>query len=378
MLTGRSGTEMRNLFNGFYADKSVMVTGHTGFKGAWLTFWLYLMGAKVTGYSLVPNTEPSLFKAIKLQERINHVIGDILDLNNVRKVMLENSPEIVFHLAAQPLVRYSYREPRLTYETNVLGTVNILEAVRSVKSVRACIVITSDKCYENREWDFAYRENDTLGGIDPYSSSKACQEMVVTAYSNSFFRGNGSSKMALSTVRSGNVIGGGDWAVDRIVPDVVRALSESKPVLVRNPHAVRPWQYVLEPLAGYLWLAFLMYCDMEKYNSAWNFGPDNKANITVQELIELFLTRWGSGEWTDLSCGRGFEPHEATFLKLDCTKANNLLDWYPVYGLSETIDATVDWYSKYYKITSKDIYSLTVEKIFNYIQKARSVKAVWT
>jgi len=293
----------------------------------------------------------------------------------LEKVFREYNPEVVFHLAAQPLVRFSYQEPRMTYETNIMGTVNILEVVRNVESVRSCVIVTSDKCYNNSEWVYAYRENDSLGGYDPYSSSKACAELVVTAYRNSF--GNDNSGLAMSSVRAGNVIGGGDWALDRIVPDTINALVQGKPVSVRSPHAIRPWQHVLEPLSGYLWLTTMMLRYGERYSSAWNFGPNSTGNVTVRDLVEKIIDRWGTGSWLDLSEGCRNEPHEANFLKLDCTKANNLLHWYPVYDISEALDATVGWYRQYYTNSSTGSFLFTLQQIEAYIEKAWQSGAVW-
>lgn len=369
---------LKMLFDGIFEGKTVLVTGHTGFKGSWLSLWLVSLGANVVGYSLPPHTKPSLFEATKLEEHINHIIGDVRNAVHLEKVIQKSKPEMIFHLAAQPLVRFSYKEPRTTFETNVMGTVNILEAVRHIESVRACIIVTSDKCYDNREWVYAYRENDSLGGYDPYSSSKACTELVVNAYRNSFFfKGNVKRETALSTVRAGNVIGGGDWALDRIVPDTIHALIQDKPVPVRNPYAIRPWQHVLEPLAGYLWLSALMWQGGQKYSSAWNFGPNSTGNVTVCDLVENIIVRWGGGSWLDLSEGSKNEPHEANFLRLDCTKANNLLHWYPVYDVSEAVNVTTDWYRQYHLDNSTDIFLFTLRQIEAYVEKARRSSAAW-
>ncbi|MCM1564583.1 MAG: CDP-glucose 4,6-dehydratase [Dehalobacter sp.] len=370
---------MENIFNGIYKNKTVFVTGHTGFKGAWLSIWLEALGAKVVGYSLNPKAEPSLFETIGLEKKIISVIGDVRFRDKLESLFNEYKPAVVFHLAAQPLVRRSYIEPVNTYETNVMGTLNILEAVRKTDSVRACLIITSDKCYENREWAFSYRENDPLGGFDPYSSSKACAELVTDSYRKSFFGSTetGFRKAAVSTARSGNVIGGGDWAADRIVPDIIRALTADRPVPVRNPGAVRPWQHVLEPLAGYLWLAALMFSDHKSYNAAWNFGPGASGNIKVRDIVDQAIKLWGCGAWTDLSEENKNAPHEANFLKLDCTRANNILGWYPVYNVSEAMEETVKWYLQYYKNNSANIYSYTLNQIKNYVKKAHQGKPAW-
>ena len=282
------------MFEEFYSGKRVLVTGHTGFKGSWLTLWLTIMGAKVLGYALEPNTDPSLFNVLNLQKDIDHVIGDIRDFEKLREVITEFKPEIVFHLAAQPLVRLSYREPRLTYETNVMGTVNLLEAIRQTKSVRAVVNVTSDKCYENKEWVWGYREIDPMGGYDPYSSSKGCSELITAAYRNSYFK---NTEAAVASARAGNVIGGGDWAEDRLIPDIVRSLSQGKQIIIRNPKATRPWQHVLEPLSGYLLLGKLLYEKGQEFAEAWNFGPSDSSVMTVEEIVKKSIEIWGSGSY---------------------------------------------------------------------------------
>lgn len=369
---------MDNLFNGLFKGKKVLVTGHTGFKGSWLSLWLVSLGADVVGYSLPPPTEPSLFTAAKLYEHVTHIIGDVRDAEYLSRVIQEQKPDLIFHLAAQPLVRYSYKEPRMTLETNIMGTVNILEAARHVESIRACVVVTSDKCYDNKGMTYSYRENDTLGGYDPYSSSKACAELIVSGYRSSFFiNDNVEQETGLSTVRAGNVIGGGDWALDRIVPDTIQALLKDKQVLVRNPHSIRPWQHVLDPLAGYLTLSAHMCQDGLKYSSAWNFGPDSKGNITVCDLVEKIIARWGRGSWLDLSETNNKEPHEAKLLMLDCKKASKLLNWHPVYNVYEAIDVTTDWYRQYHMDKSTDIFLFTLKQIEAYVEKARQGGAAW-
>jgi len=359
----------------FYQGKRVLVTGHTGFKGSWLTLWLHLMGAEVFGYALDPPTEPSLFKVLGLEQKITHVVGDIRDYDKLNGMITRFKPEIIFHLAAQPLVRLSYAEPRMTYETNVMGTVNILEAARSTPSIRVLVNITSDKCYENQEWDYAYRENDPMGGYDPYSSSKGCAELVTTAYRSSYF--NSESGLHLASVRAGNVIGGGDWAVDRIIPDIVRTLAVHKPVQVRNPDAVRPWQYVLEPLSGYLWLAYQLWHAGEVYDGSWNFGPPSRSNIPVRQVVDQAIRTWGRGEW--MGAERSVAKlHEARFLKLDCSKANNLLYWEPVMDVEETITRTVRWYYDYYHgHEPKSMWARTVEEIQFYSERARIKMIPW-
>ena len=359
----------------FYQGKRVLVTGHTGFKGSWLTLWLHLMGAEVLGYALEPPSKPSLFELLGLEQKITHIVGDIRDYDKLKGVITCFQPEIVFHLAAQSLVRRSYVEPRLTFEINVMGTVNVLEAARSTPGIRVLVNITSDKCYENKEWDFAYRENDPLGGYDPYSSSKGCAELVTTAYRNSYFPSD--VQLRTASVRAGNVIGGGDWAVDRIIPDIVRTLKLDRPVQVRNPDAVRPWQYVLEPLSGYLWLAHQLWHVGAIYDGAWNFGPPSRSNIQVRQVVDQAILAWGRGEWKDGGCS-AVKLHEARFLKLDCSKANNLLHWEPVLNVEESIVRTVRWYyDYYYSHDAKDMWTRTEEEIQFYLESARLREISW-
>lgn len=329
------------MFEEFYSGKKVLVTGHTGFKGSWLTLWLTMMGAKVLGYALEPNTDPSLFNVLNLHKDIDHVISDIRDFEKLREVITEFKPEIVFHLAAQPLVRLSYREPRLTYETNMMGTVNLLEAIRQTKSVRAVVNVTSDKCYENKEWVWGYREIDPMGGYDPYSSSKGCSELITAAYRNSYFK---NTETAIASARAGNVIGGGDWAEDRLIPDIVRSLSQGKQIIIRNPKATRPWQHVLEPLSGYLLLGKLLYEKGQKFAEAWNFGPSDSSVMTVEEIVKKSIEIWGSGSYVVDSSE---QPHEANLLKLDVSKAEWKLGWHSKIDTKEAIMSTIDWYLKF-------------------------------
>jgi CDP-glucose 4,6-dehydratase len=337
------------MFKNFYRNKRVFVTGHTGFKGAWLSLWLAELGAHVYGYSLEPPTQPSLFEEADVGAcLVTHQIADVLDFEMLAKAVHEAKPDIVFHLAAQALVRRSYREPRKTYETNVLGTVNILEAVRAVDSVRVCQIITSDKCYENREWIYPYRENEPMGGTDPYSSSKGCAELVVEAYRHSFFDPAKIDRhgVSLASARAGNVIGGGDWAEDRIIPDCIRALSRSETIPVRNPNAIRPWQHVLEPLSGYLQLAAAQWAEPCGFAQGWNFGPFTAGHLTVREVADEVIRNWGSGEWQSVgeSSTDATPLHEATYLKLDITKATSLLRWRPSFTVQQAIAETVRWY----------------------------------
>ena len=328
-----------SLFGGVYEGRRVFVTGHTGFKGSWLTFWLLSMGAKVTGYSLEPPTEPSLFDKLGLADKIDHHIGDVRDLAHLQKVMAAAQPEIVLHLAAQPLVRLSYDEPVETFETNVMGSVNVLEAARHVSSVRAIVNVTSDKCYENREWLHAYREEDVMGGHDPYSASKGAAEIVISSFRRSYFSSNRS--IVLASARAGNVIGGGDWAKDRIIPDCFLALSRGESISVRNKIATRPWQHVLEPLSGYLWLAASLSNKFPERSSAFNFGPSLSSNRTVAELVIELLKHTG-GEWIDATDPNAL--HEASMLNLSIDKAFHLLSWKPVWSFEETISKTAKWY----------------------------------
>ncbi len=333
-------------FAGVYEGRHVFVTGHTGFKGGWLALWLSRLGARVAGYALEPPTTPSLFAAVELGELVTHTLGDVRDRSGLCAAMLRHEPEIVFHLAAQPLVRRSYEEPVETYETNVLGTVNLLEAARACPSLRAVVVVTSDKCYENRECGKAYREDDALGGDDPYSSSKGCAELVTAAYRRSFFAAPSSARLA--SVRAGNVIGGGDWADDRLVPDCVRALSREQTVTVRNPEAVRPWQFVLDPLAGYLWLGRWLLAGSHGYDGAWNFGPASDEDLSVRAVVEAVVQAWGGGDWR-VAGGGADEPHEAGRLRLDPAKAAAQLGWRAVYDARRTVAAAVCWYKAFYE-----------------------------
>lgn len=339
---------LRQTFSKGYKGKTVLVTGHTGFKGGWLTLWLESLGAKIIGYSLEPPTDPSFFHETGLKKFIIDTRGDISDKNDVFRVVEKYHPDFIFHLAAQPLVRASFKTPWETFNTNVMGTVNILEAVRSLRYPTTCVCITSDKCYENREWVYAYRENDSLGGYDPYSASKGAAEIAIASYRNSFFNTDKRNPIcAVSSVRAGNIIGGGDWAEDRIVPDCVRSLANSEIIKIRNPHAIRPWQFVLDPLSGYLLLALKMKENPRLYADAWNFGPNYSSNRCVQNLAEMIIHEWGSGSW------EGTPPdentvHEANYLKLDIAKAVTKLEWKPVYTIDEAIQKTIAWYKQYY------------------------------
>lgn len=360
---------MDKMFNNIYQDKNVLVTGHTGFKGSWLSLWLTELGANVIGYSLEPPSVLNLFEAVDLEKRINHIHGDIRNQISLDEVFKKYKPEFVFHLAAQALVRRSYKEPRFTYETNVMGTINVLEAIRKTNSVKSCIIVTSDKCYENKERDYSYKENDPMGGYDPYSSSKGCVELITNAYRRSFFNPKEYGEthtVALSSARAGNVIGGGDWGADRIMPDCIRALSRGDPIVIRNPSAIRPWQHVLEPLYGYLLLGAIMYEDGTKYSSGWNFGPNDENIITVEELVKLVIKKWGPGP--GYLVDKSANPHEAVLLKLDNSKASSHLLWTPRYGIHETITRTVEWYRYFYEgSNTNDLFEFTRSEIDAYI-----------
>lgn len=326
---------------GFWQGKRVFLTGHTGFKGGWLSLWLASMGAKVTGYSRSPGTQPNLFESASVETVLERsIIGDIRDANALAVAMSDAQPEIVLHLAAQALVRYSYVNPVETYSTNVMGTVHVLEAIRQCKSVRAAVMVTSDKCYQNNEWPWGYRENEPMGGHDPYSNSKGCAELVTAAYRQSFF--SGENVVAIATGRAGNVIGGGDWSADRLVPDALAAFHAGRNLMIRNPNAIRPWQHVLEPLSGYLTLAQALVAGGAEYTGGWNFGPNDADARSVREVIEMVIEQWGaSAAWQQ---DGSEQPYEANFLKLDCSKARQLLGWTPRWNLSKAVAETVAWH----------------------------------
>ena len=365
------------LFNNVYKEKTVLVTGHSGFKGSWLSIWLKKLGANVIGYSLPPNTVPSNFENSGLEKRMKSYFGDTRNYEELSKVILEHSPDFIFHLASQPLVRKSYLEPKDTFEINTIGLINVLEVLRKNKMKTVFINITSDKCYENKEWIWPYRETDPLGGYDPYSASKACSEIITASYKNSFFMGkeNEPSTVYVSTVRAGNVIGGGDWSEDRIIPDCIRSLTNDQSILIRNPNSIRPWQHVLEPLAGYLWLGAKMAIEGENYCSSWNFGSVSIKNVPVKELVENILKTWGFGSYTIDSSRKTL--HEATFLKLDSHKAINQLKWEPLLEIENAIKITVEWYKKFYS-EDQNSYDLCIEQIEKYEELIRSRKLYGT
>lgn len=327
----------------WYKGKKVLVTGHTGFKGSWLSYILVKAGAEVTGYSLEAPTKPNLFEICNVEKRIHSIIGDIRDLKHLKQVFEEVQPEIVLHLAAQPIVRDSYKDPVYTYETNVMGTVNVCECVRLNSCVKSFLNVTTDKVYENREWEWGYRENEPLNGFDPYSNSKSCSELVTQSYINSFFK---DMNVAVSTARAGNVIGGGDFANDRIVPDCVRAAEMKENIIVRNPHSTRPYQHVLEPLNIYLTIAKAQY-EEKRYAGFYNVGPDDRDCITTGELVDFFCDKWGQGlKWVNQYDGG---PHEAKFLKLDCSKIKTVFGWRPIWNVETAIEKTVEWTKVYFE-----------------------------
>ena len=358
---------MKGIDISFWKDKRVFITGVTGFKGSWLAIWLTSLGAKVYGYALDPPTVPSLFVLSDLKDKIKFTNGDVRDIEALRQSVVECQPDIVFHLAAQPIVRQSYEEPILTYETNVIGTAKLLEVVRTCTSVKAVVLITTDKCYDNKEWVWGYREIDPLGGYDPYSSSKACAELVISGYRSSFFNpqdyGN-EHHVAIASARAGNVIGGGDWAKDRIVPDTIKALINGQTVVVRNPNAIRPWQHVLEPLCGYMMLAEKLYSDGPSYGEAWNFGPNSSDEQPVEYLVKSLCNLWPKpGAQYRIESGLK-NVHEAAYLKLDCSKSRQRLGWQPVWDIEEALQMTVAWFENF--LENRDSYELCIEQVTEY------------
>jgi CDP-glucose 4,6-dehydratase len=356
---------MNRLFKNFYTDKRVLVTGDTGFKGSWLCIWLHELGAHVYGYALPAKTPDDNFVRSKLSDVIHHIDGDVRDDKKLADYVSEIQPQIAFHLAAQPLVLESYKNPQETFSTNLMGTVNFFEAVRKTSHVKAAVIITSDKCYQNNDWVWGYRESDPMGGNDPYSASKGCAELITHAYVKSFFSTD--HACAVASARAGNVIGGGDWAEHRIVPDIFRALHAGQPVLVRNPNAIRPWQHVLEPLSGYLLLASKLYAEGKSYSGGWNFGPPDENQYTVLEVVQEIIKRAGKGTYRILE--ETEKPHEANVLKLDVSKSSQYLDWQSVLTFDETMDFTV---SGYHEDTQGDLYSKRVAEIDGYNQRLRA------
>lgn len=359
---------MTGVDRSFWKGKRVFLTGHTGFKGSWLALWLQNMGAQVYGLSLKPAAQPNHFELAQIEKGMVSRFGDIRDYSVVEAHMKEAQPEVVLHLAAQALVRYSYSHPLETYSTNVMGTAHVLEAVRQVKTVRSVVVVTTDKCYENKEWHWGYRENDPMGGYDPYSSSKGAAELVVSAYRRSFFSIEKFSehRVALASARAGNVIGGGDWALDRLVPDILTAFSKGEVVNIRSPHSIRPWQHVLEPLSGYLLLAQKLFAEGASFSEAYNFGPADRDCQPVEFIVKNLAEMWGGGARWQID--KNPQPHEASFLKLDSSKAHNRLDWWPRWSLRQALGATVEWY-RAFGSEKTDMRELSVAQISNYLGK---------
>ena len=348
----------------FWRGKRVLITGHTGFKGSWLSLWLASLGAHVTGYALGPSSSPSLFNLANINSALVNVEADIRNLEQLRKSLAENQPEIVFHLAAQSLVRTSYEDPLLTYETNVMGTANLLESIRSLKLPCSVVNVTTDKCYENKEWYWGYREVDPLGGFDPYSNSKACSELVTASYRSSFFHPSKyeKHKVALATARAGNVIGGGDWAKDRLIPDVLKALEDSQTLEIRSPNSVRPWQHVFEPLNGYLMLAEQLHTNGPEFSKAWNFGPNEQDTYTVADVANKVSQLWGKqNAWRAAS---GEHPHEANYIKLDASLARNELGWSPVLCIDKSLKLIVDWEKA--RLNNVDVRVTSLKQIKDY------------
>jgi len=347
----------------FWRGRRVLLTGHTGFKGGWLALWLHELGADVYGLALAPEMPNSFFELCRLERVIHSTIGDVRDDAVVRSALKASNAECVFHLAAQALVRRSYREPAATFETNVMGTVNVLDAIRRSPAVRSAVIVTSDKCYENHSSPKSYREDDRLGGSDPYSASKACTELVAHAYTKSFFE-SAACAFAMATARAGNVIGGGDQSLDRIVPDAVHALSRNETLIVRNPGAVRPWQHVLEPLSGYLMLAERLYTDGKQWSGAWNFGPNEGESVSVADLAQMLIKEWGEGAWRAEQRSDGL--HESPYLGLDSQRARTLLSWRPRLSLRDAVRLTIEWYRESLNDPLPNMYQPTVRQLHQY------------
>ncbi len=365
------GAAISQFDNSFFQNKKVFITGHTGFKGSWLCLWLHSLGAVVTGYALQPPTTPSLFEICRIEKLVTSLMGDVTDGQSLAAAMDAVQPEIIIHMAAQSLVRESYKLPVKTYATNVMGTVNLLEAVRTCKTVRVVINVTSDKCYENREWPQGYREEEPLGGRDPYSSSKACSELVTAAYRNSFFHPDmyDAHGIGIATARAGNVIGGGDWASDRLIPDCVRALLKGEKIIIRNPRAVRPWQHVLEPLSGYLLLTEKLYKEGPRYAGAWNFGPLDDDAKPVEWLVERLCAKWGENASYAIDTRK--HTHEANYLKLNCSKARSELGWRPRWNLERALDSVIEWTRAFKE--GKDLTELCLNQVKEYVNTVSRV-----
>lgn len=348
----------------FWHGKKVFVTGHTGFKGSWLSLWLHSMGAIVKGYALTPPTSPSLYDEACVAEKIESEIGDIRDLDQLKTSMKSFDPDVLIHMAAQPLVRLSYKEPLETYDINVMGTAKVLEAARACPKLKSIVSVTTDKCYENKEWVWGYREDEAMGGHDPYSSSKGCAELVTSSYRRSFIEESG---VGLASARAGNVIGGGDWADDRLIPDILRAFEKAEPVIVRNPLSTRPWQHVLEPLSGYIVLAQYLYENPERYAEGWNFGSLDEDAKPVSWILDQMVSKWDGASW---GLDSSSHPHEAGYLKLDISKAKSRLNWYPTWHLDETLERIVKWHQAWLK--GDDMQSLCLKEINEYMRDMKN------
>ncbi len=361
----------RSLFNDFYNGRKVLITGHTGFKGSWLSILLTWLGADVYGYSLNPPTDPSLYELANIDKIVTSTIGDIRDYKLLQKTLKKVRPEVVIHMAAQPLVRESYNNPRETYEVNVMGTVNLLDVIRQETDRKVVLNVTSDKCYENKEWLWGYRENEPMGGYDPYSNSKGCSELVTSSFRNSFFNSKESKNhgVMLASARAGNVIGGGDWAEGRLIPDFIRSITRGEKLKIRSPYAVRPWQHVLEPLSGYLNLCEKLSSQGTEFAEGWNFGPDDSESKNVEWISNKICEYWGEGVCYELD--KDIQLHEASYLKLDCSKAKNLLGWYPKWDLETSLKAIVYWYKEYFK--NSDMRNITLSQIDQYFESYRKL-----
>ena len=366
---------IKKIFNNQFEGKTVMITGHTGFKGAWLSLWLTELGANVVGVSLNPPSNPNFFDSTNLKENMIDIRADIRNYETIYEVIKKHNPEIIFHLAAQALVKCSYEDPLETYNTNIIGTANILEAVRHLTSVKAIINVTTDKCYENKENEEGYKENDKLGGYDPYSSSKACSEIITSSFRNSFFnlKDYGTShNVLIATVRAGNIIGGGDWGEYRLIPDCVKAISNNKTIKIRNPNSIRPWQHVLEPLSGYLFIGSLLLQGKKEFATGWNLGPDDKKIITVEEIVKILIESWNKGDYI-IELDK--KHHEANLLMLNVDKAKSEIGWHTIYNYTDAVKKTVEWYKQFYKLENMKKFS--INQITEYILKAKDNKLSW-
>ncbi|MDH5404520.1 MAG: CDP-glucose 4,6-dehydratase [Candidatus Heimdallarchaeota archaeon] len=363
------------LFNSVFKDKKILITGHSGFKGSWLTLWLLELGATVLGYSLKPDTSPNLFTELDFSEKIDNRFYDINDFDRLIESIREFEPDYIFHLAAQPLVKKGYNDPMYTYKTNIMGTINVYEAVRSLNLPTIIITITSDKCYENKEWVYSYRENDPMGGYDPYSASKGCVELITASYQKSYFNEGNYKHIKLASVRAGNVIGGGDWSDNRIVPDLVKSINNNEAIILRFPNSTRPWQYVLDALSGYLHLCSQITTYGYQYTEGWNFGPGSTIDVNVKELAESFIKQWDA--LIDIKIQSDNVFHESNYLKLDISKSNRLLNWVPNYSFNEMMEDTVHWYKNFYSGFNNH-QEFSIDQIHKYVKLAKARNIVWS